>query len=161
MTDSLSHLKDTLRRADHRITRPREIIFEVLNSHTRPLAPKEIFDHLKREGLSQADLASIYRSLTLFLDLKLVHKLADGRYTICRHQEQSLRNHAHPQHAHVHTLSQCTQCGKSFEIKAHTAEVCQMTNQILRQMKDTINVSTIMLQGICIRCDLKRSRHSN
>jgi len=150
-------LAGALKRAEHRITRPRQLIFKILESQARPLTPKEIFNHLKKKGVVKADLVSIYRSLNLFLDLKLVHKLADGRYTLCRHQEEHPHARAHTKHAHVHTLSQCTRCGRSSEIKSHTAKICQMTNQILLQMEKTLNVNTILLQGVCGDCHKKRA----
>jgi len=93
-------LEATLRASDHRMTRPRRVVWDVLNSTGRHLSAAEIVDavHELDPGINSS---SVYRTLGLFADLDLVR---ESRLT----DEASTWEVAHPDDV-IHLV--CSLCG--------------------------------------------------
>ena len=105
--ESLSRLTAALRGKARRITGPRQAVLDVLRVQRHPLTIKEI------QGLlpsGNCDLATIYRSMHLLLELKLVERFdfGDG---VARFE---IRIAGDPGHHHHHLV--CTNCSRIVEI---------------------------------------------
>jgi Fur family ferric uptake transcriptional regulator len=66
-------LEQRLRAADHRVTAPRRLVWDVLSSHDGHLTAQEVLDLAQCEDPS-FNLSSVYRTLTLFERLDLVRE---------------------------------------------------------------------------------------
>ena len=65
---------NTVTKIGHRYTRPRKLIFEVLEHSLKPVSAKEIFLFLKKRK-KQIDLTSIYRTLDLMKKSTIVNEI--------------------------------------------------------------------------------------
>ena len=87
-------LAGKLRQKSRRVTGPRQAILEILRRHRHPLTIKDIFSQLPR---GKVDLATIYRSMHLLQDMKLVKKFdfGDGtaRFEMVAEGEQEHHHH--------------------------------------------------------------------
>jgi Fur family ferric uptake transcriptional regulator len=70
-------LEQRLRAADHRVTAPRRLVWEVLTSQDRHLTAYEVLD-LAQGGDPALNLSSVYRTLSLFERLDLVRESKVG-----------------------------------------------------------------------------------
>ncbi|HUF97705.1 MAG TPA: Fur family transcriptional regulator [Ilumatobacter sp.] len=72
-------LEVALRSQDHRVTRPRQVVWDVLTDAHGHLSAQEIADEVsaREPGIN---VSSVYRTLTLFAELELVResRRADG-----------------------------------------------------------------------------------
>lgn len=105
--ESLSQLQARLRGNARRITGPRKAILDVLRGEQHPLTIKEIQGRLES---SMCDVATIYRSMHLLVELKLVERFdfGDG---VARFEMKSTCEHEH----HHHLV--CNRCGRVIEIE--------------------------------------------
>lgn len=138
----ITDLKDFLKEHDLRLTSARKEIFTLLSHSKKALSTKEIFDQLKKKS-SKVDLASVYRNLETFQNLKIIHRLEDTKFKVC-----SL-NHGHE---HVHILMTCTKCKKTTELESHSKKICQATNEIKKLIPDIKELEALSLKGVCKSC---------
>jgi len=103
----MSRLTEKLRCRDRRITGPRQAVLDVLRVQRHPLTIKEIHGLLP---VVKCDLATIYRSIRLLQDLKLVQRFdfGDG---VARFEMLASDDHGH----HHHLI--CTECSRIVEIE--------------------------------------------
>lgn len=66
---------DELKNKGHRLTKPRKELLKVLRGY--PLTVQEIFSSLQKKKIN-IDLASVYRSLELFVEMGVVHVIQFG-----------------------------------------------------------------------------------
>lgn len=95
------------------------------------------------------DRVTIYRTLTLFLEKGLIHKVLDDagamKYALC---PDSCSDHSHD-HEHVHF--KCVQCGNTSCIES--VEVPQIKLPAGYQLQE----SNLLLQGVCRTCNLRQA----
>lgn len=139
-----NQLESTLKKQGHRNTKARRLVFEILNSSDCSMSPKEIFTQIEDE--SGVDLVSIYRNLDLFVELGLVHRFQDGRFSSCHHD--------HSQHKgdHLHFISICVECGKKAEIPHHSKSLCDLGRKIKKACTELQTFNDVIIQGRCPRC---------
>jgi Fur family ferric uptake transcriptional regulator len=103
----LPELAEKLRRKSRRVTGPRQAILEVLRGHRHPMSSKAIFEALPK---GVGDLATVYRSLHLLEEMKMVKRfdLGDG---VARFELLAEGDDGH----HHHLV--CTRCTKVVEIE--------------------------------------------
>lgn len=135
-------LEEKLKKNDLRLTDARRLIFDTLSKSNKSMTAKELHKSLK----SKIDLASIYRNLTTFKEIGLVHLLNDGAYSICEHQ------HEDETHKHIHVILSCKTCGLAEEIKEHSSNLCDASKSLVAHAKTLNEVSSILLQGTCKNC---------
>lgn len=101
-------LDSTLRASDHRMTRPRRVVWDVLNSTSRHLSAAEIIAavHELDPGINTS---SVYRALGLFASLDLVR---ESRLT----DDASTWEVAHPDDV-IHLV--CSLCGGTSHLSTH------------------------------------------
>jgi len=96
-----------IRRGDRRLTSQREAILETLRRHPHPLTNKQIHAAM---GEDCCDLATVYRSMKLLVELGLVERFdfGDGvaRFELAGH---------HPGDHHHHLI--CTRCQTVLELE--------------------------------------------
>lgn len=103
---SLPELAQRLRRKARRMTGPRRAIWEILRRHPHPMSSKDIYGELPK---GEGDLATVYRSLHLMEEMKMVKRfdLGDG---VARFELLAEGDDGH----HHHLV--CTRCAKVVEI---------------------------------------------
>ena len=138
-------LGDVLRLKQLRVTNARQVIFSILADSEKAMSAQDVFKSIKGHSRLRTDQASVYRNLTLFAELGLVHRLQDGRYSICKHDQES-------HHNHVHIIANCTQCGNTYEVSNHSRELCQLTRKMQTYVESFGHFSGLTLQGICREC---------
>ena len=138
-------LGEALRLKQLRVTNARQVIFSILADSERAMSAQDVFKTIKGQAQLQTDQASVYRNLILFTELGLVHRLQDGRYSVCKHDRES-------QHNHIHVIANCTKCRKTFEVANHSRELCQLTRKMQSHVKSFGQFSGLTLEGICRDC---------
>jgi Fur family transcriptional regulator, ferric uptake regulator len=103
----LPELAERLRRSSHKLTAPRQAVLRVLRQNDHPLSIREIFDALPRKD---CDLATIYRSMHLLEEMRMVQRFDFGD-AIARFELLAEGGRAH----HHHLV--CTRCAGVVEIE--------------------------------------------
>jgi Fur family ferric uptake transcriptional regulator len=110
-----NYIKSLLAESGHKKTRSREAVFEVLAASDRPISARDIWEKLN-QGPHSVNLSTVYRTLELFMDKKILEKtlLSDG--TAKYHIRSSKHKH--------HLI--CTSCNRMVELKKCPLEkICQ------------------------------------
>jgi len=137
-----SSLGAELRRHGHRLTRPRELVWATLHSGDRHLTVEQIASqvHAIDPGVN---VASVYRSLTLFAELDLARESRLAGQGAARWEP------AHPDE-HFHLV--CRSCG---EVEHHVGDLVQQVRAHLEDghafRADTVD---LVVTGVCNRCRL-------
>lgn len=129
-----------LRSHGHRVTRPRLAVWEALRGASRHLTADELAERAQRRepGLN---LASVYRSLSLFEELDLVRASQLGE------EEASRWELAHPDD-HFHLV--CDECGR---VEHHSGGFVEEVREHLRDSHGFIpRAVDLTVQGTCRRC---------
>jgi len=109
MNDKLKKFKKTLHSYNYKLTPQREIILSVLLDNEHNHVNAEDIYLLTREISPEISLATVYRTLELFSQLKIIQKLHFGdsvtRYEISAEEDT---------HHHHHLI--CLKCGRVEEI---------------------------------------------
>jgi Fur family ferric uptake transcriptional regulator len=100
--DTLAGLTAQLRHGARRVTGPRQAILEALRQERRPMTVREIREAL---GNSRCDLATVYRSVGMLVDLKLVQRFDFGDGVA---RFELIGEHGHGHHHHHLVCKQCT-----------------------------------------------------
>ena len=141
----VSSLKKILKTNHCRVTNARLEIFELLYKNDSSLSAKDVFDKLKPN--STTDLVSVYRNLTLFNELGIVHKFQDGTFSACK------QSHRHTeQESHVHFINLCVECGQKSEIHKHSTSHCELARELKKVSKPLKTLHEVIIQGLCPEC---------
>ncbi|MEO6509260.1 MAG: Fur family transcriptional regulator [Patescibacteria group bacterium] len=128
---------DQLKKQGYRLTKPRKELLKVLATY--PLTVKEIYESLKNKNI-HIDLASVYRSLDLFVKMGVVHIIELGsdkkRYEIVDEQK------------HHHHLV-CNKCGSIEDVAFDEKNLLEEL-----QTKSTFQINHHHLEffGLCHNC---------
>jgi Fur family ferric uptake transcriptional regulator len=136
----LPELTDRLRGKSRRITGQRETILHILRSHPHPMSSKEVQSSL---GTKDCDLATIYRSLHLLVNIGIVKRfdLGDG---VARYELMGTDDDGH----HHHLI--CRNCAEVVEI-----EDCfprELEDEIARRNGYAKVTHRLEFFGLCPRC---------
>ncbi len=128
---------DELKKQGYRSTKPRQEVIKVLNA--RPLTVGEIYSTLQKKHI-KIDLASVYRSLDLFLKMGVVNSIDLGedkrRYELVQSQ-----NHHH------HLV--CNHCGKIEDVKF---DENLFDDKIIKKSHFKIDHHHLEFFGLCKNC---------
>lgn len=141
----MDRLEQKLKNNNLKVTAPRKVVFDILSESKTALSPKDVCDKIISSTKLKADQASIYRNLTLFSEIGLVHRFESGKYSLCQHDN-------HDGHEHMHIIANCNSCGKTYEIESHTPGLCETSKKFKSYLKDFTSFSGITFQGICVNC---------
>lgn len=102
---NLSEWTDRLQSAGHKLTKPRRAVLELLHHQKHPITNRDVHAELSAE----CDLASIYRTMHLLMEMSLVQQFdfGDG---VARFELVSPEGDSH----HHHMI--CTQCLTVVEV---------------------------------------------
>jgi Fur family ferric uptake transcriptional regulator len=130
-------ISEKLKNYGYRLTQQRRAILNVLQEY--PLTVEEIYNELKKSKVS-LDLVSVYRTLEVFLNKKIVYSVdfGDGKK---RYELVNDFNHHH------HLI--CNQCRKIEDIKIDEKK---MTNEISRKSQFKIDHHHLEFFGLCSHC---------
>ncbi len=129
---------DQLVKNGFRITKPRQAILDVLVSH--PVTVQEIYESLEKKGI-HIDLTSVYRSLELFVELKLVQviELGEGKK---RYELLNTDNHHH------HVI--CNTCGVIEDVSIEQEK--EILKHVTTKSHFKIDTHTLEFFGQCQNC---------
>jgi len=131
-----AQLELTLKNAGLSITLPRLCVFNYLLGHG-PVTIAEIIVHC----ISQADRASIYRSIEVFRRLGIVTDLVIGGRKVIELSEEYSTHHHH--------LS-CTNCGRSVDITDKSIE--KRLNSLAEGYGFLPTAHQVEVSGLCQAC---------
>ncbi len=132
----MEQFENYLREREVRLTEPRREIFKILDEHDQPLTIRELLHYSQI-----AERTSVYRTLSLFIELGLVEVMqikGKQRYEL-----------AEPFKSHHHHLV-CTQCGTLVPIDQPKLE--RLVQHIASAHKYQLTAHHVELQGICRTC---------
>ena len=149
MNDSLSRsqqsqFQNLLKDFNLKLTRPRQQLFEVLVDSERAMTPTEIYEVLEGQMGESVDKVSVYRNLSQFEELGLVHPLAEGTYKVCEH----LNCRSHP-----HVILSCEDCGEAREISSHNSQWIKGFLNVPQGVGFLKKVELITFKGRCMDCE--------
>ncbi len=134
-----------LQRNGYKLTRPRRLLLEYLESMERPFTADELYHELSRSGIGRA---TVFRALKLFLELDILVRvhLEEG----CQHYQASP---GFPGDDHHHDRIICRSCGD-----IQLLDQCPMRDDvstIAHRSGYRLQGHHLDLYGICSRCDQK------
>lgn len=136
---------EALRGAGLRITRPRRSIVEVLERADHPLTAAGVHDLLRRKRI-HIDLASVYRTLAVLEEQRLIHRLrsVDGVVRCEPGFEESSCHH--------HLV--CRSCGAVKEVGCNVSHALE---SVAREAADFVpDAHHVELVGLCAKCRATR-----
>ncbi|GAX91870.1 Fur family transcriptional regulator [Effusibacillus lacus] len=152
MLDRLNQIKEQLHSKSFKLTPQREATLKVLlENEEAHLSAEEIFMLVKQKA-PDIGLATVYRTLDLLSDLKIIEKLnfGDG---MARYE---FRSDDHPHHHH-HLI--CLNCNRFFEIEDL---LDSLEEKVEREHKFKIIDHRVSFLGYCEDCRGEmEEKHSN
>ncbi|KKY00568.1 Fur family transcriptional regulator [Paraclostridium benzoelyticum] len=154
MNYNLDYLKKVISKSGHKVTTQKLLILEVLINNSHHLSAKDIYDKLKQKNIG---LATIYRSLNLFIALNIIKKVEIDNIT---YYEMKIFSQ-NPFHIHF----KCSKCGSIIDINNKDININYIG--IIRKVEEeenfVIDDSDIMFKGICDKCkeDIKWQDQQN
>ena len=131
---------EKLKKNQLKITKARIYILEELARTTQPLSAEDLHLSLRAQNIS-VDLSTIYRTLELFTEKKIVCRInifEDGRKLFALHSEK-----------HCHYLV-CKKCKKILTI--HSCPIALYTKNLEEKTGFSIDRHSLYLYGICKNC---------
>jgi Fur family ferric uptake transcriptional regulator len=141
------NLQQKLNQEGLRLTRPRQVVMEILQETPLPLKPQGIYQQSLDSG-EDIGMVSVYRTLELMMELGLVRRV---------HGEDGCHGYVCASPGHHHHLV-CRKCGKAIEFSgAH--DLTTLLDRIQRETGFIIDGHLLQLQGLCPECQEKK--HNN
>jgi len=119
-----------------RLTKPRQVIFDVMHAAGAPLSIAAI-----AQLCPTIDRTSVYRTLELFVQLNIAEAVPHGWK-----QQYELTS---PFKSHHHHLS-CTNCGKIIDIHSKKFEL--LIANIAQENQFSAQDHTLEVRGLCSNC---------
>jgi len=140
-----------LRNRGFRLTLPRQAVLNIFNQNPRHLTAEEVF-FLVHRNYPGIGLATVYRTLNLLTQMRLVHKFnfGDGR------NRYELASKFKKKYHHL----VCVQCGKIIDYDSPTEKEADSIKEIEKELankyKFKINSYQIHFYGVCKDCQNKQ-----
>ena len=131
---------------NHRKTPERSAILRAVYSMNGHFTLDELGEKLAGEYKFPVSRATLYNTLNLFMELRLV----------IRHRFQGTTNYEIYGESHCHQI--CTVCGKVTEVRSHEIAEAIDALHLKRFRKDGF---TLYIYGICSICQAKLTRQRN
>ncbi len=141
MSEWVRHAQRTLEGAGHRQSAPRAAVLGALDELGCSVTAQEIADRLRTRG-EGVGVASIYRALQLFDELRLVRRVDAGE-AVARYEP------VHPDGEHHHHLL-CEACGKVRPFE--DAELERAIERLAGRVDYTVDAHEVTLRGRCPAC---------
>ncbi len=140
---NLDNLSGTLRSKGYKLTPQRRSILTAMSKHMgEHLTAEEIYDDVRRD-CPDIGLATVYRTLQLLSDLKVLMKLNldDG---VTRYEMNLDQQHHH----HHHLI--CEKCAKIYEVKYDLLD--EVEKRIEKEYNFKIQNHKLKFYGLCKEC---------
>jgi Fur family ferric uptake transcriptional regulator len=146
MEERIERIKKLLHTAGYKLTPQREATVRVLLEHEEDHLSAEDVYLLVKEKSPEIGLATVYRTLELLTELKIVDKInfGDGVSRYDLRQEGA---------AHFHHHLVCLECGSVAEIQEDLLE--EVEEIVERDWNFKIKDHRLTFHGICHRCQEK------
>lgn len=137
--------KEMLREKGLKVTNQRMLVLEIMAQRPgQHLTVEEIYD-LARQKCPEIGLATIYRTVQLFVDLSIIDKVSfdDGfaRYELGGFESES-------RHHHHHAI--CRQCGKVFSFEGDLLDTLE--GALFDKEGFLVTDHEVKLYGYCKKC---------
>ena len=149
MESRIERIKQQLHSASYKLTPQREATVRVLLEHEEDHLSAEDVYLLVKEKSPEIGLATVYRTLELLTELKIVDKInfGDGVSRYDLRQEGA---------AHFHHHLVCMECGSVDEIQEDLLE--DVEEIVEKQWNFKIKDLRLTFHGICHRCQDKEDK---
>lgn len=135
-----AEVAEVLREHGYRLTRPRQVVWDVLRRAEDHLTAEQVADRAERISPG-VNLASVYRSLALLADLELVRESRLGEGEAARWEV------AHPDE-HFHLV--CEVCGN---VTHHAGDLVEQVRDHLSAEHDfAVDAVELVVSGRCGEC---------
>ncbi len=131
-------LETVLRGSEHRVTKPRQLVWDVLLDAQRHLSAADIVAEVHRRDPG-VNPSSVYRALTLFTELNIVRESHVG--------DTSMWEPAHDD-AVIHLV--CDHCGRTMHYD--TSAVSTLRRQLQRHADFSPGSIDVRVSGRCAHC---------
>lgn len=146
MEERIERIKQQLAAHSYKLTPQREVTVKVLLENEEDHLSAEDVYLLVKEKFPEIGLATVYRTLDLLTDLKIIHKInfGDGvaRYDFL---------HEGADYLHHHLV--CIECGSVDEIEENLLD--KVEKKVERDFDFKIVDHRLTFHGICYRCKPK------
>ena len=129
---------ETLRERGYRLTPQRLMIFSAIHSSDHHISAEEVHAQI-RDEYPQVNISTVYRTLELLKELKLVTETDLGGI---------FRYHSAEKGQHHHLA--CRKCGQVFELD--NAALLTLEDTLLRNYKFKADLSHLAIFGRCREC---------
>lgn len=136
--------KRCLAAAGHRVTRPRQVVMQVLEQTHKPLSAQEVLERGRRLHPALG-LVTVYRALALFAELGLVRRA---------HGEDGCRRYLLTSPGHCHALV-CQACGRAVEFPGGH-DLDGLIAQVEAETGYRVDGHLLQLFGLCAACQEAR-----
>jgi Fe2+ or Zn2+ uptake regulation protein len=146
---------ELLKKSGNRVTKPRLAVLECLANSEQCLSPKDILAKINEDNdESEVDLATVYRILQAFSELRLVHRIgSEGAFMACAHLRCA---------SEMHIIAYCTSCDKYQEIDLPHPFIATLKRHVKDSMAFKLADHFFQMIGTCAECNLKtRGRSAN
>ncbi len=132
-------IQANLRQNRHKLTRPRQVILDVIAQAQRHLTPAEIYRKAKAR-YPQIGLATVYRTLDLLVELGYLQRI---------HLAAGCHSYASTAREHGHQLV-CARCGRAEEFA--DCDLQPLMHMLESKTGYAIDVHMLELVGLCPQC---------
>lgn len=143
MDDKLTRVKQILHSYNHKLTPQRELVLKTLLKHEHNHMNADDIYLLVKEKDPDIGLATVYRTLELLSELRIVQKLHFGD-SVTRYEFSS------EEEAHHHHHLICLKCGKVEEINEDWLEFIE--EKVEKEYEFEITDHRLLFQGFCKTC---------
>lgn len=140
---------EKLRVGEYKLTpRRRHILKILLENKDKHLSAEDVYNLVKQE-VPDIGLATVYRTLELFLDFDIIHSIdfGDG----CRRYEfGDSEEGEQQQHRHHHLI--CNKCGRIIEVNEDLLD--DLEQRVSQEHDFTITDHQLKIFGFCRECSI-------
>ena len=148
MTEYKHYALSVLKNRGFRITKPRQLVVELLDQTTQALSAYEIKEKLDSSG-EKVDTVSIYRILECLEDNHLIHRLlSSGKVLRCQLEHESTCHL--DQQDHCHHLLICEKCLNIQEVHCPGAE--DLVARVEKHASFVVKRHNMEFLGLCGAC---------
>lgn len=147
MKKVIYNVAEKLKSHEYKLTPQREKILMVLLEHQdKHLSAEDVYNLVKKKA-PDVGLATVYRTLELFLEFDIIHGVdfGDGR----KRYEYGL--HGCEGHQHHHAI--CMKCGKIIEVNEDLLE--ELEKQVASRYNFQVTDHELKILGYCQDCSKK------
>ncbi len=132
--------RERLAAAGSRVTRPRQVVMQVLEEAGEPLSPQKVLERGRRM-YPALGLVTVYRTLALFANLGLVRRV---------HGEGECHGYVPASPGHCHAVV-CRTCGRAVEF-AGSEDLEGLIARVEAETGYRVDGHLLQLFGFCAEC---------